>query len=113
MYTLWRLGLTLVLLIGAHHELVEYGRPLKKIRSKRTGQPTQWYGPNIVGRLYRSQVRPDNDEIGQAPGTRPHWVRGHLKNRPYGVQHALRKLMWIQPYRTGIEEPSPTFHPNP
>jgi hypothetical protein len=102
--SLWRLGLTLVLLISAHHELIEYGQPLKKIRSKRTGQPTQWYGPNIVGRLYRTQVRPANDETGQSTGKRPHWVRGHLRNQPYGAKHALRKLIWVQPYRTGIEE---------
>jgi hypothetical protein len=25
-------------------------------------------------------------------------------NQPYGAKHALRKLIWIQPYRTGIEE---------
>jgi hypothetical protein len=102
--SLWRLGLTLVLLVGAHYELVEYGQPLKKIRSKRTGQTTQWYGPNIVGRLYHTQVRPQNDGSSQGPGKRPHWVRGHLKNQPYGAQHALRKLIWVQPYRTGIEE---------
>jgi hypothetical protein len=101
---LWKLGLTILSLMAANPELVEYGPKLKMVKSKHPGQvPKQWYGPNIIGRLYRTQVKRDGALI-RGGSKRPHWVRGHLKNQPYGTKHALRKLIWIQPYRTGIEE---------
>jgi hypothetical protein len=102
MIALWKLGLTLLSLISAEPSLVEYGRRIKRIKAKTSRAPSEYWSPNIIGRLYRSPVR--SLESTQGSSKRPHWVRGYLKNQPYGAKHALRKLIWVQPYRTGIDE---------
>jgi hypothetical protein len=101
--TMWRLGLTLLSLISAEPKLVEYGKRLKVLRAKRRGHPAkEFWGPNMIGRVYRAAVHPDT--TGNGSSTRPHWVRGHCKHQVFGVGRSQRKLIWIQPYRTGTQE---------
>jgi hypothetical protein len=92
-------GLTLVLLLGTRPELIEYGKLIKTVKPKHPDGPSAWYGPNFVGRTYTAQRRYDSEAIGRT--TRPHWVRGHLKHQAYGLKNTLRRLVWIEPYRTG------------
>ena len=95
---LWRLGLTLVLIMASGEKLVETGRRLKIVKPKnRSSSSTEYWSPNYLGRVYRSQ-----SQDGEAEShLRPHWRKGHLKSQPYGPKQSLRKFIWLQPYHTG------------
>jgi hypothetical protein len=95
---LWLLGMTLLLIMASGAPLIETGRLLKVVKPKNlTDAPKEFWSPNFLGRVYQS--RTEADETGQH--LRPHWRKGHIKSQPHGPQHSLRKVIWIQPYRTG------------
>jgi len=95
---LWRLGLTLVLIMASGENLLEPGQRLKIVKSKNRFFPSmEYWSPNYLGRVYQSQTQPADREF----HLRPHWRKGHLKSQPYGPNHSLRKIIWVQPYRTG------------
>jgi hypothetical protein len=95
---LWRLGLTLVLIMASGEKLVETGRRLKIVKPKNRSSPSmEYWSPNYLGRVYRSLSQDDEAES----HLRPHWRKGHLKSQPYGPKQSLRKIIWLQPYRTG------------
>jgi hypothetical protein len=98
---LWRLGLTLVLIMASGEKLVETGKRLKivkpKNRSSSSMSSMEYWSPNYLGRVYRSQSQDAEAES----HLRPHWRKGHLKSQPYGPKQSLRKIIWLQPYGTG------------
>jgi hypothetical protein len=95
---LWRLGLTPVLIMASGEKLVETGRRLKIVKAKnRSSSSMEYWSPNYLGRVYRSQSQ--DAEAGSH--LRPHWRKGHLESPPYGPKQSLRKIVWLQPYRTG------------
>ena len=95
---LWRLGLTLVLIMASGENLLEPGQRLKIVKSKNRFFPSmEYWSPNYLGRVYQSQTQPADREF----HLRPHWRKGHLKSQLYGPNHSLRKIIWVQPYRTG------------
>ena len=94
---LWLLGLTLVLIMASGEKLIEAGRRLKIVRPKNRSAPMEYWSPNYLGRVYKSQTQAVDAES----HLRPHWRKGHLKSQAYGAKQSLRKIIWIQPYRTG------------
>ena len=95
---LWRLAVTLVLIMASGEKLIETGKRLKVVNPKnRFSSPMEYWSPNYLGRVYRSL-----NQNGDAEShLRPHWRKGHLKSQPYGPKQSLRKIIWLQPYRTG------------
>jgi hypothetical protein len=75
---LWRLGLTLVLIMASGEKLVETGRRLKIVKPKNcSSSSTEYWSPNYLGRVYTSQSQDAEAES----HLRPHWRKGHLKIR--------------------------------
>jgi hypothetical protein len=37
------------------------------------------------------------------------WTRGHWRNQAWGPKHSLRRLQWIMPFRTGVDDGNPEF----
>ncbi len=112
-HKLWKLGLVLISIMTARPELIEPGRLLKRTKSKRPGEPPrEWWSPIIVGRVFTPTTAMEprvNGHTGSHAAHRPHWVRGHVKSQAHGPRHSLRKIIWLQPYRTGgITEPTQT-----
>jgi hypothetical protein len=98
---LWLLGLTLVLIMASGENLIETGRQLKIVRSKNhSDAPIEYWSPNYFGRVYQTKTEGGDLES----HLRPHWRKGHLKSQPHGPRLTLRKMIWIQPYRTGNRE---------
>lgn len=75
----------------------------------KTGQPTgvktpkgreEWTA-NIIGGDFKIRYEP---RAGEPTGItrRAHWVSGHLRNQACGPQHKERKMIWIEPYMTGL-----------
>jgi hypothetical protein len=102
---LWLLGITLVLLMASGENLLERGIRLKTVKARnRADQPVEYWSPNYLGRVYRTRSeRGDSDNH-----VRPHWKKGHLKSQPYGPRFSLRRIIWVQPYRTGNQEDEET-----
>jgi hypothetical protein len=101
--TLWKLGLVLVSIMTARPDLLEPGCLLKRVKAKTRGEPPrEWWSPTIVGRVFAPAEAPSvNGQATSRTAHRPHWVRGHVKSQAHGPQHSLRKIIWIQTYRTG------------
>jgi len=98
---LWLLGLTLVLIMASGEKLIETGRQLKIVRPKNhSDAPIEYWSPNYFGRVYQAKTEGGDLES----HLRPHWRKGHLKSQPHGPRLTLRKIIWIQPYRTGNRE---------
>jgi hypothetical protein len=97
---LWLLGVTLVLIMASGEKLLEYGVRLKTVKAKQQGdRPVEYWSPNYLGRIYQAQG--DNSSGEEDGHRRPHWRKGHVKSQAYGPKHSLRRIIWIQPYRTG------------
>jgi hypothetical protein len=60
---------------------------------------------HFCGREFVSRVRLGAD--GQLRG--PGWTRGHWRNQAWGPKLTLRRLQWIMPYRTGVDEGDAEF----
>jgi hypothetical protein len=101
--SLWKLGLVLVSIMSARPDLVELGRLLKRVKAKERGEPPrESWTPSIVGRVFAPALAPSGNGLaGHHTAHRPHWVRGHVKSQAHGPGHSLRKIIWLQPYRTG------------
>ena len=101
--TLWKFGLVLISIMTARPDLIEPGRLLKSAKAKRAGEPRrEFWTPTIVGKVFTTAIEPGtNGHTGSHTAHRPHWVRGHVKSQAHGPQRALRKIIWVQPYRTG------------
>jgi hypothetical protein len=71
------------------------------MRALRQGlaNPTEFWSPNFLGRLYRSAFSSEVETSGLTQ--RPHWQRGHIKSQPHGPREELRKIIWIQPSKAG------------
>lgn len=95
---LWLLGITLVLIMASGEKLLEPGVGLKTVKAKQQGdRAVEYWSPNYLGRVYRTET-----ESGEVDNhLRPHWRKGHLKSQALGQRLSLRKIIWIQPYRTG------------
>jgi hypothetical protein len=102
----WNLGLALISIMTARPEYIESGRLLKLAKARRPGEPRrEWWSPTYVGRVFSHQARsrPAENSDGASHGPhRAHWVRGHVKSQAHGPRHSLRKVIWLQPYLTGI-----------
>jgi hypothetical protein len=105
---LWRLAVTVVAILNARPELLEPGKLLKVVKAKRhDAQPKEFWSPNFIGRLYRTQTIPssenevENDQDPKRTTPRAHWVRGFVRWQPHGPGRILRKLIWVNPYRPG------------
>ena len=95
---LWLLGITLVLIMASGEKLLEPGVGLKTVKAKQQGdRAVEYWSPNYLGRVYRTET-----ESGEVDNhLRPHWRKSHLKSQAHGQRLSLRKIIWIQPYRTG------------
>ena len=91
---LWRLGLTLVLIMASEENLVDTGRRLKIVKPKNRSSPSmEYWSPNYLGRVYRSQSQDAEAES----HLRPHW-RKVTSNRSHMVQSNLcEKLFGFSP----------------
>jgi hypothetical protein len=101
---IWNLGLALISIMTARPEYIEHGRQLKLAKARHPGElRREWWSPTYVGRVFtHSQARPPGNSDGTFHGPhRAHWVCGHVKSQVHGPRHSLRKIVWIQPYRTG------------
>ena len=97
---LWLLGITLLLIMVSGENLIEHGTRLKVVKQKnRSERPKEFWSPNFLGRLYENENTSGETERHLVA----HWRKGHLKSQPYGPKHALRKIIWIRPYRVGRE----------
>jgi hypothetical protein len=102
------LGISVVAILNAHPKLIEGGQLLKTLKAKqRNTKPKQLWSPNFIGRLYQARTisSSNNIELDQDPQRakpRAHWVRGHIRNQPYGPEHSQHKIIWIQPFRKGL-----------
>jgi hypothetical protein len=102
---LWLLGITLVFIMASGENLLESGVRLKSVKPKnQADQPVEYWSPNYLGRVYQAETEGGDLESHQ----RPHWRKGHLKSQPHGPRLSLRKIIWIQPYRTGHREEKKT-----
>jgi hypothetical protein len=102
---LWLLGITLVFIMASGENLLERGVRLKSVKPKnQADQPVEYWSPNYLGRVYQAETEGGDLESHQ----RPHWRKGHLKSQPHGPRLSLRKIIWIQPYRTGHREEKKT-----
>jgi hypothetical protein len=101
--SLWKLGLVLISIMTARPDLIEPGCLLKRVKAKVKGEPPrEWWSPTIVGRVFAATADSSvNGHTGSHTAHRPHWVRGHVKSQAHGPRHTLRKILWVQPYRTG------------
>jgi hypothetical protein len=91
--------------MASGEKLVETGRRLKIVKPKnRSSSSMEYWSPNYLGRVYRSQSQDAEAES----HLRPHWRKGHLKSQPHGPKLSLRKIIWIQPYCTGNREEKKT-----
>jgi hypothetical protein len=98
---LWLLAVTLVLIMVSGENLLEPGKLLKTVKTKTgEGPAIPYWSPNFLGRVYRAGGN-SAQQPGSGPSQRAHWKRGHIKSQPYGSKRALRKIIWIQPYRAG------------
>jgi hypothetical protein len=97
---LWLLALTLSLIMSSGENLLEPGKLLKRVQPKnRSVRLLEFWSPHYLGRDYKVHGEPGD------PGDRkirPHWKRGHIKSQPYGPRQSLRKVIWLQPYQTGV-----------
>jgi hypothetical protein len=98
---LWLLALTLALIMSSGENLLEPGKLLKRVQPKKnkSARALEFWSPHYLGRDFRVNSEPGD------PGDRkirPHWKRGHIKSQPYGRKHSLRKVIWLQPYQTGV-----------
>jgi hypothetical protein len=95
---IWLLGLTLVLIMASGENLLEPSVRLKTAKTKNQAhRPTEYWSPNYLGRVFLAEIEKADPENQQ----RPHWKKGHLKSQAYDARSSLRKIIWIQPYRTG------------
>jgi hypothetical protein len=95
-----------ILLMGAMPEEYEPEKILRPLREKGRWKPELKEARFLGQERYRPTARPAGQ--GYEPTGRKlpgHWKAGHWKRQTYGPQSSLRKLLWIQPYRTlGPEE---------
>jgi hypothetical protein len=98
---LWLLGMTLVLIMASGESLLETGVRLKTVKPKKdSDKPVEYWSPNYLGRVYTAKA--EAGDLGETDRhRRAHWRKGHLKSQAYGPRHSLRRIIWIQPYRTG------------
>jgi hypothetical protein len=98
---LWLLAVTLVLIMVSEENLLEPGKMLKTVKAKTgEGPAISYWSPNFLGRVYRASGISAR-EFRSGTSQRAHWKRGHIKSQPHGPKRALRKIIWIQPYRAG------------
>src|SRR5271166_6210030 len=84
--------------MASGENLLETGARLKTVKSKKHSEQTlEYWSPNFLGRDYQATSETGDTEWHR----RAHWRKGHIKTQPYGPRHSLRKIIWIQPYRTG------------
>lgn len=60
--------------------------------------------PRIIGRKSFSNERDGSESASTGKVQSAHWRCGHWKRQPHGPDKALRKTIWIKPYRTHREE---------
>jgi hypothetical protein len=97
---LWLLVIVLTLIMASGENLLELGKQQKTITKKTfDGKPVEYWSPNYLGWIYEAPSQ--TERVDEEFHRRPHWRKGHLKSQPYGPQSSLRKIIWIQPYRTG------------
>lgn len=93
--------LRLLLIMSARQDLLSEGKCVRPARTRHGKTKDALWTPNVLGRNYvvkRSEgVAPD-----QALPVRLHWVRGHLRQQPYGSRDKPRyETIWIEPYIAG------------
>jgi len=98
---LWVLGMTLVLIMASGESLLETGVRLKTVKPKKVLTNLWSIGRrNYLGRVYTAKA--EAGDLGETDRhRRAHWRKGHFKSQAYGPRHWLRRIIWIQPYRTG------------
>lgn len=84
--------------------LVQSIRPTLIRTGKRTAitpRGLETWEANIIGGDFKIRYEP---RAGEPTGItrRAHWVSGHLRNQACGPQHKERKMIWIEPYMTGL-----------
>jgi hypothetical protein len=95
--------MTLSLIMSSGENLLEPGRLLKKVQLKnRSAQPLEFWSPHFLGRDFGIHGEPGDPTDLDKRKIKPHWKRGHIKSPPYGPKHSLKKVIWLQPYQTGV-----------
>jgi hypothetical protein len=92
-----------LLLMLARPELVTTGALRKRVAAKNEQHRVkEFWSPNIIGEHYKLR-RPYIPQGGTHASPRGHWVKGSYREQPYGVKHAERKQIWVEPYWRGGE----------
>lgn len=89
-------------LMDARPGYVTTGR-LEK-RGQKSNRVTEFWTPTLIGARYRILHRPAPGARSEKSGIRrrPHWIRGHLRNRACGPRWQDKKLFWIEPCFCGL-----------
>ena len=87
--------------MASGESLLETGVRLKTVKPKKdSDKPVEYWSPNYLGRVYTAKA--EAGDLGETDRhRRAHWRKGHLKSQAYVPRHSLRRIIWIQPYRTG------------
>jgi hypothetical protein len=94
--TMGNVAMNLLMLMVDRPELVESGRPLKRIKAGK-GQKQVLWQPRWVGRTYRRQTASEGPQKGSHASPRAHWRIGHWRQQAHGPKLTLRKSIWIEP----------------
>jgi hypothetical protein len=89
-----------LLLMNARPDLVTAGQRRKLVT--KGGMGRDFWSPNVIGEHYRVR-RESVSQGGQHASPRLHWVRGSLREQPYGPGRELRKTIWVEPYLRGMD----------
>jgi hypothetical protein len=98
-----QVALKLLLILSARSNLVHKGSVKRGSSEKKGRTKSELWSPNILGLDYQQRVETDaNCTRGEGTAKRLHWVRGHLRQQPYGPRENPRhELIWIEPFLSG------------
>lgn len=92
----------ILLFITSRPYTVEKGQLQKAVKNKRDKDAPriEYWTPHFIGRDYKLK-RPHTNLGGTHASPRGHWVSGHWREQPYGVQNKLHRSIWIEPFWKG------------
>lgn len=88
-----------ILMMLTKPEFVTPAALRKRVPTKASSAPKEFWSPNVLGMHYRIKCQ---SQGGTHASPRMHWVRGANREQPYGEGHLLRKRKWIEPYLRGF-----------
>ena len=88
-----------LLIMADRPDLIGPAALVKKVQ-KKGEHPKEFWTPQVLGAEYKIR-RDTTPAVGTHNSPRFHWVRGFYRDQVHGEGRALRKRVWVEPFKRG------------